>query len=175
MSSADRPVSAPSGPAVAAHPSDGEKPSASSHPPAPAPYPTAQRRKWPWIAGLILLAGFAAIATPWLRDALTTVSTDDAYVNGHVTFVAPRVSGQVARVLVDDNNRVRKGDLLVQLDKEPYVVQLNVAKAAVDAAQSDLANARAQARGLVGQARSARFALEHAIEQVDNQVALLHA
>ena len=35
-------------------------------------------------------------------------------------FVAPRVPGQVVRVLVDDNNRVRKGNLLVQLDKEPY-------------------------------------------------------
>jgi membrane fusion protein (multidrug efflux system) len=51
---------------------------------------------------------------------LNTVSTDDAYVNGHVTFVAPRVRGQVARVLVDDNYRVRKGDLLVELDKEPF-------------------------------------------------------
>ena len=49
-----------------------------------------------------------------------TVSTDDAYVNGHVTFVAPRVSGQVSRVLVDDNYRVKKGALLVQLDKEPF-------------------------------------------------------
>ena len=51
---------------------------------------------------------------------LTTVSTDDAYVNGHVTFVAARVPGQVSRVLVDDNNRVHKGDVLVELDPEPY-------------------------------------------------------
>ena len=51
--------------------------------------------------------------------ALNTVSTDDAYVNGHVTFVAARVAGQVTKVLVDDNNRVNQGDLLVQLDKEP--------------------------------------------------------
>ena len=50
---------------------------------------------------------------PWLVWAWQTVSTDDAYVNGHVTFVAPRIAGQIARVLVEDNNRVRKGDLLV--------------------------------------------------------------
>jgi membrane fusion protein (multidrug efflux system) len=92
-----------------------------------------------------------------------------------VTFVAPRVSGQVTRVLVEDNNRVRAGDLLVQLDREPYEVQLRIAQAAVDAAQSDVTNAQAQARSLVGQARSMRFALEHAIELVDNQVALLSA
>jgi membrane fusion protein, multidrug efflux system len=53
---------------------------------------------------------------PQLIRAFNTVSTDDAYVNGHVTFVAPRVSGQVARLLVEDNNRVRKGDVLLQLD-----------------------------------------------------------
>ena len=59
---------------------------------------------------------------PWVNTALNTVSTEDAYVNGHVTFVAPRVPGQVMKVLVDDNQRVKKGDLLVQLDKEPLQV-----------------------------------------------------
>ena len=88
----------------------------------------AGRRKWPWVVGLVLLAGAAIIGIPWLRDSLTTVSTDDAYVNGHVTFVAPRVSGQVMRVLVDDNNAVRKSDLLVELDPEPFQVQVNIAK-----------------------------------------------
>ncbi len=112
---------------------------------------------------------------PRLRTALRTVSTDDAYVNGHVTFVAARVPGQVTRVLVDDNNRVRNGDLLVQLDKEPYQVQVDIAQAAVDAAQADLVAAEAEARGKEGQARSLRFNLDHAIEDVDNQVSLLRS
>ena len=47
-------------------------------------------------------------------------------------------------VLVDDNNRVHKGDLLVQFDKEPYQVQVNIAQAAVAAAQADLVAALAQ-------------------------------
>ena len=81
---------------------------------------------------------------------LTTVSTDDAYVDGHVTIVAPRVEGQVARVLVDDNNQVRKGDLLVELDKEPFEVAVGIAQAAVDAAQADLAATEAQVRGQEG-------------------------
>src|SRR6185295_12944831 len=92
-------------------------------------------RKW-LIAG-VAVVGIVAVGiwlAPLIRTALTTISTDDAYVNGHVTFVAPRVGGQVARVLVDDNYRVHKGDLLVQLDKEPYEVQLHVAQAAVTAA-----------------------------------------
>src|SRR5262249_36187226 len=112
---------------------------------------------------------------PWIVTAFTTVSTDDAFVNSHVTFVAPRVAGQVARVLVDDNNRVRKGDLLVQLDKEPFEVQVKIAQAAVESAEADFVAAQAQVRGLEGLARSQRFTLARAMEDVDNQVAELHA
>jgi membrane fusion protein (multidrug efflux system) len=119
---------------------------------------------------IILIAGIV-----WFLNNLNIVSTDDAYVNGHVTFVAPRVPGQVIRVLVDDNNRVHKGDLLVQLDKEPYQVQVNIAQAAVAAAQSDLVAAQAQVRGNEGFARSLRFGLERAIEDVDNQISLLRS
>ena len=78
---------------------------------------------------------------PWVDTALSTVSTDDAYVNGHVTLVAPRVSGQVMKVLVDDNQRVKKGDLLVQLDKEPFQVQVSLKRAAVRVAEANLAAA----------------------------------
>jgi membrane fusion protein (multidrug efflux system) len=104
-----------------------------------------------------------------------TVSTDDAYVNSYVTFVAPRVSGQVARVLVDNNNRVKKGDVLVELDPEPYRVQVAIKQAAVDTAKANLVVAQATVRSEIGQARSLRFKLQHAIEGVDNQVALIRA
>ena len=142
-------------------------------PPASATAKPVGRRKWPWIVGLILLAGAAAIGIPWLRDALTTVSTDDAYVNGHVTFVAPRVSGQVKQVLVDDNNAVCKGDLLVELDPEPFQVQVDIARATVTAATADLVAAQASVRGLEGFTRSLRYGLERAIEDVDDKVATL--
>lgn len=115
------------------------------------------------------------IGLPPAWRAFTTVSTDDAYVNGHVTFVAPRVPGQVMRVLVDDNNRVRKGDVLVELDKEPYQLKVGIAEAAVETARANLSAARAQTRGLEGKARSLRFNLQSAMEGVGHQVALLHA
>ena len=129
---------------------------------------------------LIGVAGVAIIAAvvfgvPWIRFVLSTVSTDDAFVNGHVTFVAPRVHGQVMRVLVDDNNRVRKGDLLVELDKEPFRDAVAVKKAAVDTADADLAAARATVRGIEAQARGRRWQLQQAVENVENQIALLHA
>jgi len=135
----------------------------------------AGRRWLLWAVGGAV-AIFALIAgVRWVVFALNTVSTDDAYVNGHVTFVAPRVPGQVMLVLVDDNNRVHKGDLLVQLDKEPYQVQVDIAQAAVAAAQADLVAAYAQTRGVEGLMRSLRFSLERAIEDVDNQIADLRS
>src|SRR6516162_5101611 len=126
-------------------------------------------------AGLLILAGALWFGVPWVQTALTTVSTDDAYVNGHVTFVAARVKGQVSRVLVDHNYRVRKGDLLVQLDKEPFQIAVAVKKADVDTAMADLQVAKSKVRGIEAEAMSRRRALEHAMEDVDNQVALLRA
>jgi membrane fusion protein, multidrug efflux system len=125
--------------------------------------------------GALVLAALLAFGIPYIHRTLTTVSTDDAYVNGHVTFVAPRVAGQIARVLVDDNNRVRKGDLIAELDKEPYQIAVSEKKAAVDTANADLQVATAKARGFEAQARSARWKLQNAVQDVDNQTALLHA
>ncbi len=130
---------------------------------------------WCWRRGFALVILAYYFLVPWLITLLNTVSTDDAYVNGHVTFVAPRVAGQVTKVLVDDNYRVKKGDVLVRLDREPYEVQVAIKKAAVEVAQTNLTAAQALVRGQVAQARANRFKLERAIEDVNNQVANLHA
>ena len=150
---------------------------ADSAPGTAAPPRGRRLRKWLIFAiGLLVLAGAIAIwGVPFMRRALSTVSTNDAYVNSHVTFVAPRVAGQVARVLVDDNNRVRKGDLLVELDKEPYRVQLELKQAGVRTAQADLDAAHASVQGVIAQTRSARWRLQRAIEDVNNQVAQLRS
>jgi membrane fusion protein (multidrug efflux system) len=112
---------------------------------------------------------------PRVFHSLRTVTTDDAYVNSYATFVAPRVLGQVARVLVEDNNRVKKGDPLVELDPDPYRVQVAIKQAAVDSAQADIVLAQATVRSQVGQLRSLRFKLQHAIEEVHNQIAIVRA
>jgi len=156
------------------------EPSAPPHASAGAVSPekhkdTPRRKMLLGATGALLLAAALWFGIPWIQMTLNTVSTDDAYVNGHVTFVAPRVRGQVARVLVDDNNRVHKGDLLVELDKEPFLVAVAIKKAAVDTAAAELGVAKARVRGVEAEARGRRWTLQHAIEDVDNQVALLHA
>jgi membrane fusion protein (multidrug efflux system) len=164
--------------------SDSVRSSAPVHGSAAGPtsaHPPAGRSSHPG-RKLLLALGFLVAAAaagryvyPAVQTMLNTISTDDAYVNGHVTFVAPRVSGQVTRVLVDDNYRVKRGDLLVQLDKEPYQVQVEIKKAAVTAAETDLTAAQAQVRALIAQGKANRYQLEHAIEDVHTQVANLRA
>jgi membrane fusion protein (multidrug efflux system) len=168
----DKPLSSRSGDSAT---SPEQHPSAGAVLPAERQKPTRRRKLLLGAAGALALAAALWFGVPWIQTTLNTVSTDDAYVNGHVTFVAARVRGQVARVLVDDNYRVRKGDLLVQLDKEPFQIAVAIKKAAVDTAMADLQAAKAKVRGIEGEARSRRWTLQHAVEGVDNQVALLHA
>ena len=165
---------------TAAHPDHRAADRATDPLPA-APPPASGAPSHPWRKGLLWAGAVAGLAfggyalAPTVKTMMETVSTDDAYVNGHVTYVAPRVAGQVSRVLVDDNDRVKKGDLLVQLDKEPYQVQVDLKKAALVDAEADVEAARAQVRGILAQARSQRWKLQRAIEDVDDSVAQLRA
>ena len=82
--------------------------------PKPAAKAPSKRRRILFLAAIAVGSLLLFFGIPKVISAFHTVSTDDAYVNGYVTFVAPRVSGQVAGVLVDNNNRVKKGDVLVE-------------------------------------------------------------
>lgn len=85
------------------------------------------------LAGLIAAAG--ALIYYWHRRSYEV--TDDAFIDGAILQISPRVSGQVLRVLVTDNQHVNKGDLLVELDPRDY-------QAAVAQAQAALSNAAAK-------------------------------
>ena len=165
----------PSPPDAPAAPVDGSPRDTQPQSPVNTP-PVRRYRKLLLLAGAVAaLAAGGYFLAPWVNTTLNTVSTEDAYVNGDATFVAPRVSGQVMKVLVHDNNRVKKGDLLVQLDKVPFQVQVALKRAAVRTAEANLAAAESKARGLEAQLGAQRWKLQNASEQVDAQVALLRS
>lgn len=92
--------------------------------PAPAPREKASlkafggsRLFWP---AAVALGGLLFLGIDFLAQAMTHESTDDAFIAGHVIGIAPRVAGQVAAVLVRDNQLVRSNDLLVELDPADY-------------------------------------------------------
>lgn len=97
--------------------------------------PAAPRRSLLLGAGL-LAAAVAAAAAAWsVASGKAAVSTDDAYVGGHVVPVTPQVAGTVTAVLADNADRVRAGQALVELDGADARIELAAARAALDAAR----------------------------------------
>ena len=90
-----------------------------------------------WVLLALLLVLVAAGAFVWHYYSIRE-STDDAQIDGHIDPISPRVSGTVVRVLVDENQVVQAGTLLVELDPKDYEV-------AVQRARADLADAEANA------------------------------
>jgi membrane fusion protein (multidrug efflux system) len=84
---------------------------------------------WPATAVLAVLLYFAL---SYLNGFLTHESTDDAFVEGHVVSIAPRISGQVLAVHVLDNQFVRSNDLLVEIDPADYAVKLGQKQTAAE-------------------------------------------
>jgi len=70
-------------------------------------------------------------------------TTDDAQIEGHVVNVAPRTSGRVAKVLVKDNQTVKAGDLLVELEDDDLAAKVDAADADLAAAEANLSVAKA--------------------------------
>ncbi len=71
------------------------------------------------------------------------VSSDDAEVDGHIASVAPKIPGNVLEVLVLDNQPVKAGQVLVRIDPRDYQEKVDMAKAALEHAESQLRAARA--------------------------------
>ena len=92
---------------------------------------------------MIVALGFVALATlrwdAWV-GAAATQTTNDAYVRAEMAKLSSRVAGEVLKVTVTDFQRVKSGDLLVQIDPADYEAQVAQAEAAVEAAQATLDN-----------------------------------
>jgi membrane fusion protein, multidrug efflux system len=108
----------------------------------PAPTVTPRRRAPFIVGGLLIVAG--GIATFLYVSRLGNEKTDDAQVEAHVSNVAARVAGQVTRVLVVDNQEVKVGDLLFELDDRDQQVKVNSATADLAATNVQLRQAQIQ-------------------------------
>ena len=99
-------------------------------------------RRLPLILGIILVI---ALATWGVRRYLFSrhhVSTDNAQVDGHIASIAPRISGFIDRVPVEENQHVRAGDTLVVLDRRDLVVRLQEAEADLRSAEASAGSRR---------------------------------
>jgi membrane fusion protein (multidrug efflux system) len=125
--------------------------------------------------GAVVAGGFGY---HWWQYSSTHQETDDAYVASNVHPVSSRINGTITDVLVNDNQQVKQGQLLVKLDPRDYQVQVQQAQAALEAAQRqanaaqsniNLASGNAlgntqQAQGNVNSARAAISTAEAAVK-----------
>ncbi len=104
----------------------------------------------------------------WLHYRFTHATTDDAFVESDLVKISPLVPGHIAKMLVDESYKVKKGDLLFVIDDRDYRARLAVAKATLNEAQKA---AKAQNATL----QKAIENLEMVREEVPQQIALAKA
>lgn len=127
---------------------------------APNPTPAPERRKpkiFPWIAAVIVIGGAIYGYRTWTFNAVH-VSTDDAQISSTVVQVVPQVAGNIVAIHVSENQPVKAGDLIAELDPASYVAAVQQAKAnlALAVAQAKQANVNVDLTGQVGQAQIAQ-------------------
>lgn len=148
--------------------------------PAPSPSPTPKKIK-PSLRSVLVMAvvaliGVLLVLRAWnlgpFRSAV--VSTDNAYVRGQVTVLAPQVNGYVTEVLVKDYERVQAGQPLVHIDTRSYEAALAQSQAQLANAQAQLANAdqtQAQNRAAL---QASRASLAATAAEAERSQAELH-
>jgi len=102
---------------------------------APAPLVTNSVRRGLILGGIVLVGAALALFFYYHNRE----STDDAQVDGHITPIASKIYGRVEKVVVEDNQNVKAGQVLVEIDPRDY-------QAAVDQAKAQLASAESQAQ-----------------------------
>jgi len=105
--------------------------------PAPKGLANPRTRRLLFAGVLVVLATIVALYLYYRNRE----STDDAQVDGHITQISSKIYGRVAEVLVNDNQEVKAGQVLVKLDPRDYQAALNQAKAQLALAESDARSA----------------------------------
>ncbi|MBI2383294.1 MAG: HlyD family secretion protein [Gammaproteobacteria bacterium] len=112
------------------------------------------------LGGIAVLAAAAGLGVWWQGRNVET--TDDAFIQADIVAIGPKIPGTVVAVHVADNQAVRAGDVLLELDPADYQARLDqaqanldAAQAALDAARADLALTRERAAAGVAQAEAA--------------------
>jgi membrane fusion protein (multidrug efflux system) len=127
---------------------------------------TGAARALRWLLLLALLVAAVAIGVPRLRLLWITEATDDAFVEGHLVYVSPRIAGQVVEVLVEENQEVEAGALLVRIDPADHEARLAHARANLEVARNQQTQTGASSEAAAAQVRAAEAHLVHAEQQL---------
>lgn len=127
---------------------DARQPDDNQHSPSASHTSNEPPRQRPGKKPLIILAvvvGVMLIVALWYWLANRNIeTTDDAFTEGNAVTIAPKTSGYIVKLLVSDNQRVKQGDLLAQIDPRDSAAQRDQAKAQLGLATAQLHQAQAQ-------------------------------
>ena len=146
--------------------------------PAAGPQPRNPRKRAAIAVFLAVLAATVVSGSAYWKYRQTHIATDDAFVDGRIHMISPRVQGTVVEVRVRDNQPVKAGEELLVIDPEPFAVRESGAASGVSAGAADLAAARADlvaARSDVVAAREDVSAALKDVEGAKAQIAQLRA
>lgn len=120
------------------------------------------------LIAVLALAGILAVLAAWRIWPFTSAreATDNAYVRGRVTVIAPQVSGYVTRVTVRDFEDVRPGQPLVQIDQRIFSQRVEQAEASLAAQNATLENSRQQAASRAASLQAQDAAVQNAAAQL---------
>ncbi|MES2077045.1 MAG: HlyD family secretion protein [Pseudomonadota bacterium] len=121
---------------------------------ANAPAAAAPNRRVLVVAGVIAVAALLAGGRMWYRSHYF-VETENAYIAGHVHPVSSRVAGVVTRVLIEDNQLVKEGDVIAELDPVDQQVKVEQIQAQIASAEQQVVQAEAQIAQVQAQASAA--------------------
>jgi membrane fusion protein (multidrug efflux system) len=124
------------------------------------------------ILGIIIVIGAITLFF-YLRYKTTHITTDDAYIDGRIHTIASRIKGTIKTVYVKDNQSVKKGDILIEIDPADYEVKVEEASSGVNAEKAKLTEVEARISVSQTQIPEFRAALETAKANLELQEANL--
>jgi membrane fusion protein (multidrug efflux system) len=138
------------------------------------PARTSHKRNILALTIFVVLALIGAVVVYfYIQYKNTHISTDDAFVDGHVHVIASKVYGTVRAVQVNDNQPVKKGDLLVEIDPADYDAKLNEAASGLSAEKAKVWEVDARIEAAKKQVSEAGAAVEAAKANLELQQANL--
>lgn len=140
--------------------------------------PVEAKRKRGWLRPLLMfgvpLILIGVVAYFWLTSG-RYASTDNAYIQQDKVAVSSDVAGRIVQVAVRENQRVRKGDLLFEIDPEPYRIAVAQADAAIANAQVEIKTLQTSYAGTGADIQAARDTILAAQEDYQRQSELMRS
>ena len=118
------------------------------------------KRFKPTLVGIGLVLVLAVVLLYFFAQSMSYESTDDAFIDGHISNAAPKIAGRIDKVFINDNQVVKKGDPIVEIDPRDYDAQLKQKQAALESTKAQAAAAQAGVEQQIARVKSLQATLD---------------